>query len=67
MCTAKTPKIETVETETIATPTVADAATSKNAKKNVQKTAQNSGRDVRTSNRGDESEANTKKKKLLGE
>lgn len=67
MCTAKTPKIETAEVETIATPTVADASATKNTKKTVQKTAQNAGKDIKSSTRGDETTANTTKKKLLGE
>lgn len=67
MCTSTKVNVPETKTETIATPTVADAAASKNTKKTTQKTAQNAGRDVRSSSRGVEGEANTKKKKLLGE
>lgn len=67
MCTKTKVNVPDTKTVTIATPTVADAATSKNTKKTTQKTAQNAGRDVRTSSRGDENDVTTKKKKLLGE
>lgn len=68
MCTAvKTPKVETAEVETIATPTAADASATKNTKKTVAKTAQNAGRDIKSTSRGDSTEATTTKKKLLGE
>lgn len=67
MCsTPKMPKAETV-TETVATPTYADAAQTKSAAAKRTQTSANSGRDIRTTSQGDETTANTKKKKLLGE
>ena len=66
MCS--TPSIPaTTITETIATPTAADASVTKAGADKRAKVAQNAGRDIKTSVRGELEEANTKKKKLLGE
>ena len=68
MCsTPKMPAASTGSTQTVATPTYADAAQTKSAASKRIQTSANAGRDIRTSSQGDESAANTKKKKLLGE
>lgn len=67
MCsTPKMPATPAV-TETVATPTAADASVTKAKTAQRNKTAANSGRDIRTTARGVTEEATTKKKKLLGE
>lgn len=67
MCSApKMPSVST-PTETVATPTAADANVTKAKTAQRNKTAANAGRDIRTSARGLIEEANTTKKKLLGE
>lgn len=67
MCS--TPSMPAVKqnTETIATPTMADASVTKSATAQRNKTAANAGRDIRTAARGLSTEAQTAKKKLLGE
>ncbi len=68
MCS--TPKISTppvVPSEPVATPTMADSKVTKAAANQRNKAAANFGRDVRTSASGDNSQASTSKKKLLGE
>lgn len=67
MCS--TPKMPAVQsnTETIATPTAADASVTKAKTAQRNKTAANAGRDIRTSARGISEDATTNKKKLLGE
>lgn len=67
MCS--TPKMPAVSgnTEVVATPTAADASVTKAKTAQRNKTAANSGRDIRTSARGISEEATTNKKKLLGE
>ena len=68
MCsTPSMPSVSTQKTETIATPTVADAAVTKSATAIRNKTATNAGRDIRTAARGLSENAQTQKKKLLGE
>ena len=67
MCsTPKMPKVNS-ETPVIATPTMADADVTKMKKEQRKKTSNNANKDVKTSTRGIEEEANTSKKKLLGE
>ena len=66
MCS--TPNIpETKPVETIATPTMADASVTKAGTEKRKKVAQNAGRDIKTTARGEMTTAETKKKKLLGE
>lgn len=67
MCS--TPSMPAVQKapETVATPTVADAAVTKSATAIRNKTATNAGRDIRTAARGLTEAAQTQKKKLLGE
>ena len=67
MCTPKMPKVSETDSEPIATPTMADASVTKARNAAGDKTAKNNQKDIKTSSRGDETEANTKKKKLLGE
>lgn len=68
MCSKpKMPKVSSTPTETVATPTAADASVTKAKANQRNKTAGNSGRDIRTSARGLADEATTTKKKLLGE
>lgn len=68
MCsTPKMPAATPAPTQTVATPTLADASQTKSASAKRTQTSANAGRDIRTSSQGDESAANTKKKKLLGE
>lgn len=68
MCsTPKMPAAASASTETIATPTAADASVTKAKTAQRNKTAANSGRDIRTTSRGLSEEATTTKKKLLGE
>lgn len=57
----------TRKTETIATPTAADASVSKAGAEKRKQVAQNAGRDIKTSVRGETEKANVNKKKLLGE
>ena len=67
MCsTPKMPKAQE-PAEVVPTPTLADASQTKSATAKRTQTSANAGRDIRTSSQGDESTANTKKKKLLGE
>ena len=66
MCS--TPSIpSSTKTETIATPTAADASVTKAGAEKRKQIAQNAGRDIKTSVRGETEKANTQKKKLLGE
>lgn len=68
MCSKpKMPKASSTPAETVATPTAADATVTKAKANQRNKTAGNSGRDIRTSARGLADEATTTKKKLLGE
>lgn len=69
MCsTPKTPKVEEVEPEVLATPTLADASVSKASSNTREKTASFTNRNIKTSARGLlDDEVNTKKKGLLGE
>lgn len=68
MCSKpKMPKASSTPAETVATPTAADASVTKVKANQRNKTAGNSGRDIRTSARGLTDEATTTKKKLLGE
>lgn len=68
MCsTPKMPAAETKTTETVATPTLADASVSKASTNTRNKAASTAGRNIKTSARGLLDEANTQKKGLLGE
>lgn len=68
MCsTPKMPAAETNTTETVATPTLADASVSKASTNTRSKAASTAGRNIKTSARGLLDEANTQKKGLLGE
>ena len=67
MCSTPSMPATPAKTETVATPTYADAATTKSATAKRTQTSANSGRDIRTTSQGDTSSANTRKKKLLGE
>ncbi len=68
MCTTpKMPAAQNTVTETVATPTAADASVTKAKNAQRNKTAANAGRDIRTTERGLSDEAATTKKKLLGE
>ena len=69
MCTAAKTNVDvnTKKAETIATPTLADASVSKAKTDHRARVAANANRDIGTSTRGDLTQAETKKKKLLGE
>jgi len=68
MCVTKpNVDIQQVKKETIATPTLADADVSKAKTNQRGKVAAQFNRDIGTSTRGDITQAETKKKKLLGE
>lgn len=67
MCSSPKIPANNTQVQTVATPTAADASVTKAKTAQRNKTAANSGRDIRTSARGLEDEANTNKKKLLGE
>lgn len=67
MCsTPKMPNINT-KTETIATPTLADASVSKSSANTRNKASSLANRNIKTSARGLLDDANTQKKGLLGE
>lgn len=68
MCsTPKMPSTNTTPQPEIATPTYADAKVSKASSATRNKTAALAGRDTKTSPRGLDDSATTKKKELLGE
>ncbi len=67
MCSSPKMPAVSAPTQTVATPTAADASVTKAKTAQRNKTAANSGRDIRTTARGLVEEANTTKKKLLGE
>lgn len=67
MCsTPKMPVAET-KTETVATPTLADASVSKASTNSRNKAASTANRNIKTSARGLLDDADTQKKGLLGE
>lgn len=68
MCSSpKIPAATETKTETVATPTLADASVSKASTNTRNKAASTAGRNIKTSARGLLEDANTQKKGLLGE
>lgn len=67
MCsTPKMPEVQTQKQEDIASPTYADAKVTKASTNQKEKARMLAGRDIKTSARGLEKEAETEKTKLLG-